>query len=369
MSTILNALRKVQRDRRNAPETREELEDAILDSGLPDRQRSSSVTWIAVGLIVFLALSGAVVLILAFDDDDASGPIASTKTPGKSVTPTTRAKVQKPIAPANIGVKRADRPPAPPATMPTPEVIAKAAAPGGEPKPVVKLDPEKIARALARKPNAVVPEAVVPAPPVKSAVAPAPNVKPTSKVAATQAKPQVPSPPKAAVVQAKSEAPSPPKAATVKPPTVASKPVTQTLATIEAPPKSKPEPRAPTPPKAALIETKAAATQPKSQAPSPSSTGNPFIDTPVTRVQQAGSAPLVEATPSVAAALFPGVQLTSVRWHPKPERRTIEIGVQGARPVVAHEGDLVEGIKVRRIDPGAVELEMGESRRRLSLGQ
>ena len=53
MSTILNALRKVQRDRREKVEPSEDLQQALAQEPiLPDRPRQ--LNWVAGGLIVFL---------------------------------------------------------------------------------------------------------------------------------------------------------------------------------------------------------------------------------------------------------------------------------------------------------------------------
>jgi len=66
---------------------------------------------------------------------------------------------------------------------------------------------------------------------------------------------------------------------------------------------------------------------------------------------------------------FPDLALQSVRWHPNPARREARLLIEQSRTVDAQEGDIVIGVSVHRIDPGAVELRMGGERRRIIVGQ
>ena len=66
---------------------------------------------------------------------------------------------------------------------------------------------------------------------------------------------------------------------------------------------------------------------------------------------------------------FPDLALESVRWHPEPERRAARILLDQTRPLDAREGDIVAGVAIHRIDPGAVELRLGNARRRIKIGR
>lgn len=66
---------------------------------------------------------------------------------------------------------------------------------------------------------------------------------------------------------------------------------------------------------------------------------------------------------------FPALSLQSVRWHPEPDRRQARILLDDTRPVDAQEGDIIAGVAVHRIDPGAVELRMGGRVQRIKVGK
>jgi hypothetical protein len=67
---------------------------------------------------------------------------------------------------------------------------------------------------------------------------------------------------------------------------------------------------------------------------------------------------------------FPDLRLEAVRWHPDSTRREVRLLVDATRSVFAREGDVVVGgVAVHRIDPGAVELRLGDSSRLLRIGQ
>jgi len=66
---------------------------------------------------------------------------------------------------------------------------------------------------------------------------------------------------------------------------------------------------------------------------------------------------------------FPTLEVEAVRWHPDPERRIAQLLLDDTRPVEVHEGDIVGGLAIVKIDPGAVEVRMGELIRRIQIGQ
>ncbi len=68
-----------------------------------------------------------------------------------------------------------------------------------------------------------------------------------------------------------------------------------------------------------------------------------------------------------ATDLFPDILVESVRWHPQPSRRVARIQLQHAGPLELREGDIVAGALVRRIDPAAIEVQVGETRKRVAI--
>jgi len=57
------------------------------------------------------------------------------------------------------------------------------------------------------------------------------------------------------------------------------------------------------------------------------------------------------------------VRVESIRWHPLPARRVASLHFEQQDVRDAHEGDVVGGVTVYRIDPGSVELRIGSSSR------
>jgi hypothetical protein len=98
-----------------------------------------------------------------------------------------------------------------------------------------------------------------------------------------------------------------------------------------------------------LVAEKARASE-KRAAPAPSPTAKPA------------------RTPAADDGDFPEIVVQSVRWHPDAERREARLDLPQVGPIDIHEGDIVSGMLVVRIDPGAVELQLGSARRRLTLG-
>jgi len=54
----------------------------------------------------------------------------------------------------------------------------------------------------------------------------------------------------------------------------------------------------------------------------------------------------------------PILMITEVTFHDSPARRSATLQVAGGRPLLVHEGDTVNGIKVNEIQAGAVEFEV-----------
>ena len=66
---------------------------------------------------------------------------------------------------------------------------------------------------------------------------------------------------------------------------------------------------------------------------------------------------------------FPSLVLESVVWHPSSSRRRATLVLDGARAEDVREGDIVSGVAVDRIEPGFVSFRIGETLRRVALGQ
>jgi hypothetical protein len=60
---------------------------------------------------------------------------------------------------------------------------------------------------------------------------------------------------------------------------------------------------------------------------------------------------------------FPDVRVESIRWHPLAERRAASLRFEQQNAADAHEGDIIGGVLVYRIEPGAVELKVGSTSR------
>ena len=69
------------------------------------------------------------------------------------------------------------------------------------------------------------------------------------------------------------------------------------------------------------------------------------------------------------ALTLPELSVERVSWHPVPERRSARIRLDGTRPIDAREGDIIAGVAIERIDPGAVEVRMGDALWLIQLGQ
>jgi hypothetical protein len=124
-----------------------------------------------------------------------------------------------------------------------------------------------------------------------------------------------------------------------------------------------PEPRA---------ETRTAAATPAPRprpSPPPPTAKEPAPAPPPVEPQGADDLRLAESTADASDGEpgFPDILVESVRWHPDPERRQarVQIGRRGALEL--HEGDIVGGALIHRIDPASVEIQVGDVRRRLDL--
>ena len=126
------------------------------------------------------------------------------------------------------------------------------------------------------------------------------------------------------------------------------------------------------PPELAPVAARRPTSPPFLNAPEPMPVERPRLDlhieleppllTSVEEVSEAGAV-VVSSFPA-----FPDLSVERVQWHPDPERREARILLGATRPVDAREGDIIAGVSVHRIDPGAVEMRIGKLSRLFPIG-
>jgi hypothetical protein len=107
----------------------------------------------------------------------------------------------------------------------------------------------------------------------------------------------------------------------------------------------------------------AVAARPKRVAPVVAAKPKPAAATPAT-----GPTPQRNAEPAPPPSVFPEVRVESIRWYPAADRRVASLRFEQQDVPEAHEGDIVAGVLVYRIDPGSVELRVGSAQRTVSPG-
>jgi hypothetical protein len=71
----------------------------------------------------------------------------------------------------------------------------------------------------------------------------------------------------------------------------------------------------------------------------------------------------------VDPVVFPALAVNSVRWHPDPARRQATVEVDGVVAIAAREGERVGGALLSRIDPGQVEFRIGTRAKVVPVGK
>jgi len=329
LSTILDALRKVQRQR---DRDSSDLRHAIVDDRPESAPPRGLGLWIAGACLVVLVAVASTFLFLGGDlpgeaipeaaSEPLEPPMPVAASPGASEeAERTRKKrireaVRARLSGLNAGRSQPTAPPAESGAKPgrtgrlSTALARRAAEP--RPDPGAAIDPLEATAAAAESPPAADPASVIPVAP-ESAVSP-PEPEPV-RVAAVEPDPAPPAP----RFTAKPALPSP--APRRDPPAR----VTPTAR------------REPERPQARVV--------------------GPRIDSP--------SAPGHPEWPTG----FPKLELESVRWHPDASRREARLLLDATRSIDAREGDIVQGVAVHRIDPGAVELRAGDVTRLLRIGQ
>ncbi len=303
MSTILDALRKLQRDR-EGKDAGQDLRRAVAQPAR-HRARSRGLLRSFVALLVLVVGAGAgawfvipeesATLVAAWIPLDRW--LGSSAPEAEAPAPTSTARRAAPPPTARVPAP----PPEPPAEVPVeqvPEVVARAEAPTlptppapPQPAPVPARDPEQ---------DAVVAARAAQAPPLSAA--------PESPVA-----PALPTTPEAATTDAEEE-------------------------------RAKQE-------VAKLVAEKARKRRAELDLDEPRP--RPPIAKP--------------AAPASDAEEIPEIHLRSVRWHPQAPRRVVSLDLPQMGPLELREGDIAAGVLVRRIDPGSIEVQVGSARKRIAL--
>ncbi len=299
MSTILDALRKIEEERRSrTADVRSRLLlsspfKTTLPSQLPQAQRKTRLAFpLLLGCLLVGGVAGASFLFWPSQPDVA--PPARSSMP----RPTTTARTPAPTASPSVPAK-AD---------PTPRAAAVTPPVAPVPPPQQQTSPRPSAATLVQEHLPPIPVATLPTP----EATPPPSPPPGSAV---QRSPFTPPP-----------LPTPPKEAAARPRVMVG------AVSADEPPATE---------SATVREWRQ-----RHQQPSPARTAPP--DTKEVPTGDPSSA--TETT------------LSMLQWSSDPEKRIAFIRVNGGPLTMAHEGDTIGGYKVVSIQKDGVELQSGEAR-------
>jgi hypothetical protein len=357
LSTILDALRKLQRERTAAQPPRD-LRGSVTDEiPGPRVTRRKGGRGVALGLVALLLAGGAGAGVWLY----RSGKLSLPRGAAAPVTPPQAARaapddenaaaVFTPEEEAAMDAATAadgatDTPPQV-AASPTPS--PEAAAPPESPAAAqAEADAERARLAAIQKQAADAARKQAEAEAAAQARAAA-EAAAAAQAAAAQAQAAAAPPPAPTPAPAlhglDTRAPEPESAPAPAPAETQTAMAAPTKPKAAAAPKAKPKPK-PAPAKAAR------------------KTPPPEVTREVVRDEPAMDEPSrMAAAPSSPPAAFPIVRVESIRWHPVSERRVVSLKFEQENATDAHEGDIVAGVLVYRIDPGAVELRVGSTSR------
>ena len=337
MSTILDALRKVEEEKRTQEtdvRTRLLSNSPRFDFRTP---RRSHTPWIIGGGLVFLGIACGAGLMLWRSSDTV--PVVDAGLP-----PTSASQV---AAPQSQMVTPPEPQPQKPSQSEPQAPHLQAQLPNNPQNEEERMRQQSRVTETTPSAAAVTPPKestpVVPAPGVASGAAPTDtktvpynpwNIGNLAKAAGdTPGKPSVNDPPR------------PSEEVVQRSPFVNSSPNDQ----IVAPPPRTAERRVPP-----VTPSKPVRTRPQAPDNSKQSTSVPVLGNDPT---PSSPAPAREQTPSSP----PGASLSFLQWSADPEKRVVSIKVGTGPSMIAHEGDSVEGLTVVKIRPDAVEIRSGDS--------
>jgi cytoskeletal protein RodZ len=319
VSTILDALRKLQRERA-AQSPAKDLRGSVTHESAPGRarRRGSGPRRIAA-LLALLAVGGGGYLLYASGQVPAL--LARFQSEDENAMPDEQALAELDAASARVPEvpepeQVAPAPaPTPPARAARPARTRPTTPPGGAPfspeNPDIAAERARLEAALA---NARAAQEARRQAELAAAA--------QQEAMAQEAVPQRPLEPESAGA---------PPAATVPAP-AATMPAKSQVATQKPPPAAKPE--------ATVVAAKPKPAR-KAEAPAPRPSSSSASE------------------PAASASAFPWVRVESIRWHPVSERRVASLVFERQNAPEAREGDIVAGVLVFRIDPGSVELRVG----------
>jgi hypothetical protein len=336
MSTILDALRKVEEEKRTQEtdvRTRLLSNSPRFDFRTP---RRSHTPWIIGGGLVFLGIICGAGLMLWRSSDTV--PVVDAGLP-----PTSASQV---AAPQSQTVTPPEPQPQKPSQSEPQASHPQAQLPGNPQNEEEKTRQQSHAAQITPSAAAVTPPKestpVVPAPGVRSGAAPVVtntvpynpwNIGNLAKVAGDPpGRPSVNDPPR------------PSEEVVQRSPFVNSSPNDQ----IVAPPSPPPSAERRVPP------SKPVRTRPQAPDQSKQSTSVPVLGNDSTPSPPAPAREQTQSSP-------PGAALSFLQWSADPEKRVVSIKVGSGPAMIAHEGDSIEGLTVVKIRPDAVEIRSGDS--------
>ena len=333
MSTILDALRKLQRER-SAQSPTKDLRSSITAETPRSRarQRSSGARWVGTALVLLAVGAGGAWLYRSGQLDALLGRSSGEQGASEEEL----AQVEQELAQVP-----GEGSPAPTLSAPQQPLPARRVAPRLRAQAAQPLAPSAQPPISAPPAPQDTPDAAVERARLEAALANARAAQEAQRQAELEAAAQA-----AAQAAAKQPPATPSRSPAIAPaPPVAPPAVRETMQT-ELP--ATPKPAAP--------------------AAKPVARGKPAAEKPAAARPAAQPSPERSAGTADLPSAFPDVRVESIRWHPVAERRVASLHFEQQDVPEAHEGDIVSGVLVYRIDPGAVELRVGSAQRVVSPG-
>jgi hypothetical protein len=324
VSTILDALRRLQREQEAAGAERELRDTVTTEIPQPEERRTSraSLWLVGVGLLLLAAGTSGYWWM---------GHRAAARAPAPEVVARAQGAQPAPRLPHRTGPVV----PAPPAPPPTPAPQAAPVPPAAPPTPPPAPASAPVPAPAPAQPAPAPAAAPVPTPgPQAPPRAPAPSASPP-------APPPAPNPPPSA---------APPPAQPPAPAEPAVRPARISPVRVDTPQEAKASAPAPSPAPAV--------------APKPASKP---ASAPVEKKSPAPArAPERRAEPEPPDDL-PQIRVTQLRWHPEARRRSASLQLAMRQIDDAREGDVVEGLVLQEILPDAVVIRAGKALHRIAL--
>ncbi len=400
MSTILNALRKLERERKHRDITRQVSQTPGGD-GPPPRRRFWLAVIFGLGIGAAAVSAGWVIGLHYIDAPEltktaANSPAASRSAPTPNEERREKARAaleaargserlgQKPTASSGRALKaqnarkgasrrsKANARPPKSFRAKVPQIGGTSASNAPTPKAKSPVRAPKLAGNLpaskTEAPKVVAPKRkprteLVKAESVKAKPVKAEPVKKPERVKAEATKLEVTPP----VANASKRAPEPevPRATAKTPPTLKPGPAPATSETPIGPPSATET--------TVQVSRKVEPSMRAEALPEPVPQRSEPVPEPTERTEAylSGRGGTVRVTDeriapprgSLSSIRFPEVQVTSVRWHPDAHRREARLQVEQAGPLDVQEGDIVVGVLVETIRPAAVEIRVGAETR------